>query len=323
MVPDKGKVILGISTLATVVFAVMVFVFVPASFPSKSYAPDVNFRIEKGESLNTIAQSLYSAGLVRSEFLFKVYAIATNQSKNLKAGLYRLSGEMSISDLTRIFSQGLYQSEDIVVTIPEGSNIADIDVIFSVAKLAAAGEFLNGSTIRNEGFLFPDSYRFALGAKKDDIIEKLRENFNRKTKHKYSKYEVIIASILEKEVKTPEDMRVVAGVILRRLSLNRPLEIDATATYGYCFLRFVKGERCDVSKISVIDAIALATPYNTYKIGGLPPEPISNPGLVAMEAAHNPQATDYLYYLSTKDGRTIFSKTAIEHIAARKKYLGF
>lgn len=317
----KSKVILGISTLAVAALVIMAFVFVPASFPGKSYKPDIDFRVEKGESLNAIAQSLYDTDLVRSKFLFKAYTIAANQSKNLKAGLYKLSNEMSISDLTRVLSEGLYQSEDITVTIPEGSNIADIDAIFSAAKLTKVGEFLNGSTIRNEGFLFPDSYRFVLGTKKEDIIEKLRDNFNQKTKHKYSKYEVIIASLLEKEVKTPDDMRLVAGVILKRLSLNRPLEIDATATYGYCFSRFVKGERCDVSKIGVIDAIALATPYNTYKIKGLPPEPISNPGLVALEAAHNPQATDYLYYLSTKDGKTIFSKTAAEHLRTRAKYL--
>lgn len=318
---DKGKVILGVSTLAVAIAVVMAFVFVPASFPGKSYKPDVNFRVEKGESLNAIAQSLYDADLVRSKFLFKAYAIATNQSKNLKAGLYKLSNEMSISDLVRVLSEGLYQSEDIMVTIPEGSNIADIDAIFFAAKLTKAGEFLNSSTVRNEGFLFPDSYRFVLGTKKEDMIEKMRDNFNQKTKHKYSKYEVIIASLLEKEVKTADDMRLVAGIILKRLSLNRPLEIDATATYGYCFLHFVKGERCDVSKISVIDAIALVTPYNTYKIGGLPPAPISNPGLVALDAAHNPPATDYLYYLSAKDGKTIFSKTAAEHLAARKKYL--
>jgi UPF0755 protein len=100
-----------------------------------------------------------------------------------------------------------------------------------------------------------------------------------------------------------------------------PLEIDATVAYGVCYAEFLVGRYCDTSLANIVDNILVDSAYNTYKRRGLPAGPISNPGLRAIKAALNPQPSDYIFYLSAKDGTTIFSRTAAEHEQARRKYL--
>jgi len=120
----------------------------------------------------------------------------------------------------------------------------------------------------------------------------------------------------------------VAGVIRNRLAQKMPLEIDATVSYGACLrdlqVRLVnKYKYCDVSQIGVGAEIRIDSPYNSYKRSGLPPGPIANPGITAIQAVLNPKQSDYFYYLSTRDGsQMIFSKTGAEHVANRRKYLG-
>jgi UPF0755 protein len=255
-------------------------------------------------------------------------------------------------------------SEDITVTVPEGTNLADLGKTLSKSGLPVKTEdFLGPDTLKLEGYLFPDTYRFSksqidkhqapstpegeqapYGAGKSqtntndqtsksetqvrEIIERMRENFETKTAGIFrglsaEKIErtIIIASILEKEVRNQRDMKLVAGIIEKRLSKNIPLEIDATVTYGVCYPKFLAGQYCDVSLANIIDNLKVSTPYNTYMNKGLPAGPISNPGLAAIVAALNPEKSDYLYYLTARDGTTIFSKTAAEHARARAKYI--
>jgi len=118
----------------------------------------------------------------------------------------------------------------------------------------------------------------------------------------------------------------VAGIIRNRLARKMPLQIDATVAYGACLRRFIVGnykKDCDVSQIGVGAEIRIDSGYNSYMRLGLPVGPIANPGITAIQAVLNPQKSDYLYYLSTRDGsQMIFSKTAAEHAANRRKYLG-
>lgn len=203
---------------------------------------------------------------------------------------------------------------DIKVTIPEGTNLADIDRIISFAGVFPQGTLLKPEYLRLEGSLFPDTYRFDRGSSAENIIVRMRKEYQQQDT-------LIIASMLEKEVQTEQDMKIVAGIIGKRLDAGMPLQIDATVAYGVCYKKFIIGQYCDVSQVNLVDNIKRDSAYNTYTRTGLPSAPISNPGLVALRAAQNPQTSEYWYYLTTHDGTTVFSRTLEEHNRARARYL--
>ncbi len=307
---------------------------------------NAEFIIEDGQSLSATARLLAERDLILNRYLFVSYAIFTGNEKQFKAGRYLLPSSVSTYRLVEIFSSGQSEPDDIEATIPEGTNVAGIDRIFTEAGLIKAGDILGynfkrGGALVQEGFLFPDTYRFPFADNLSEsspdrlreIISKMRENFEVKTREFFTGRfageggadrgyrTIIIASMLEKEVKTEEDMRLVAGIIEKRLKLGMPLEIDATVAYGVCYPEFLAGRYCDVSLANIVDNIPVDSGYNTYRRKGLPIGPISNPGLRAIGAALNPKPSDYLFYLSAKDGTTIFSRTGAEHERARQKYL--
>jgi UPF0755 protein len=333
-------------TAAIIVLALLgagaVLVFLPHS-PAGAGGRAAEFVIEQGQSLGATARLLAERDLIFSRYLFVAYAIFSGRERNFKAGKYLIPLPISIGGLVNIFSEGRAEPEDISVVIPEGTNAADIGRILEKAELIRAGDFLKPEVLAKEGYLFPDTYRFTnpkseiLNPKQtlnpklqmaEEIIAKMQKNFEAKTEALFKKLNVqkikeviIIASILEKEVRTERDMKLVAGIIEKRLSKNMPLEIDAAVAYGACYPKFLVGQYCDVSQVNIVESLKIDSPYNTYLRSGLPPAPISNPGLTAIKAALNPEGSEYWYYLSAKDGTTIFSKTAAEHEKARNKYL--
>ena len=292
--------------------------------PEKGLSKEIEFVIEKGDSSAKVARLLAEQDIVRNRFLFIFYVLATGQEKNLQAGRYLLSSSMNIPRIVGMFSGGLAQSDDIVITIPEGFNIFEIDQKLVQSSLTKPGEFFVQAKIQKlEGYLFPDTYRFNKEETVAGIIKKMRANFEEKVKEKPTFQQLIIASLLEKEVRKPEEMTLVSGIIEKRLELGMLLQIDATVTYGVCSDRIEKVYLfCDVTKIGVANFLKEDSPYNTYLRFGLPAGPISNPGLEAIKAALHPEESDYLFYLSARsDGRTIFSRTAAEHERNRVKYL--
>jgi UPF0755 protein len=172
-----------------------------------------------------------------------------------------------------------------------------------------------------EGYIFPDSYKIRKEETIEDIINKTLQNFDKKVtpelrqeieKQNKTIFEIItMASLLEKEVKTLEDKKIVSGILWKRLENNMPLQVDAT-------ISFITGKKD--ANIS-IEETKIDSPYNTYKYKGLPLGPISNPGLESIIAAIYPESSDYWYYLSTPEGETVFSKTLEEHNIAKAKYL--
>ena len=203
---------------------------------------------------------------------------------------------------------------DIKVTIPEGTNLADIEKLIKDAGVSIQDRLLTKENLALEGSLFPDTYRFDKNSAAQDIIVRMRREYP-------DREALIIASLLEKEVQTESDMRVVAGIIKKRLAAGMPLQIDASVAYGACFPRFERGEYCGVSQVNLVDNIKKDSAYNTYTRTGLPVGSITNPGTRALRSAENPAASDYWYYLSKPDGTTIFSKTLEEHNRARARYL--
>jgi len=207
----------------------------------------------------------------------------------------------------------------ITVTIPEGLTVRQIEERLGLQL-----------PVENlEGFLFPDTYYFSFGFSGAEVVKKMKDNFDKKVNQEIREeikrqgktlFEIItMASMIEKEVRTLEDKKLVSGLLWKRLKTNMPLQVDATI--AYILTKEGKGEwtfeemRREIAKARDIDS-----PYNTYKYRGLPVGPISNPGLESILAAVYPEDSEYWYYLSTPEGETIFSKTLDEHNRARAKY---
>ena len=308
-------------------FLVLILLIFPPLEKSATEARE--FVIQKGDGSAKVARFLAEQKLVRSRYLFIAYTLFVGKEKDFKAGRYLISPSMSIPEIVRIFSAGEALPEGELVTIPEGFNAWEIAELLKKKGFNVNTDEL----LENEGHLFPDSYWFKDDEIGGEVIKKMKENFEKKTENlklkiEYLKFReaVIVASMLEKEVRKAEDMALVAGIIYKRLELGMPLQIDATVAYGSCLNIWTSQVQifwtCDVAQVNLVENIKIDSPYNTYTRKELPAGPISNPGLKAINAALNPQASDYLYYLSARDdGRTIFSKTPAEHAANRKRYL--
>lgn len=215
-------------------------------------------------------------------------------------------------------------SGDVSVTIPEGMTAIEIDQVLAEGGVTAPGA-VRAIAERDslEGYLFPDTYRFRPGSDPEAVVRRLRETFDQKAgpvlagNPAKAQETVVIASLLEKEVPDPVDRRIVAGIIEKRREAGMPLQLDATV----CYLKELASSTQHCYPITAVD-LTYASPYNTYLYRGLPPGPIGNPGVGALTAALDPQASPYWFYLSDPaTSRTIFSRTNEEHEAAKDRYL--
>lgn len=324
----KKKLLLALLSLS-LFFYLIFFVFPIAGSKNST---NIRIEIKSGQSFSDIADSLEKNHIIFSKYLIFVYAFLFEDFNSVRAGDYEFRSRMSISKLYDILSSS--GAGDSKIVIPEGSNINDIDKILSQAGLIKSGDFLTSDIIRLEGFLFPDTYYIPKGWTATDIAVLLVQNFYLKyldievTRDElFSKVfanplyfakndindQVIVASMLEKEVKTTEDMMIVSGIINNRLRLSMPLQIDATTAYGECYKSFVVGKNCEVSDVEISRHTKDTNAYNTYSIKSLPVSPISNPGTDSLNAAKNPRETQFLFYLTDKYGKVYYAKTFDEH----------
>ena len=259
--------------------------YLPKDLPSM--AEDKVFLVKKGESFFEIAENLEKANLIKNKFIFDFYIILKRKEKKLQAGEYYLNSSMSIVEISQKIVSG-----DILrmtITIPEGFTLEQIE---ERVNLKLPGENL-------EGFLFPDTYQFPFNVSGEEVVQKMRDNFETKLtidlRKEIEKQEktileiVTMASLIEKEVKTLEDKKLVSGVLWKRLGVEMPLQVDVEMW--------------------------------TYQNIGLPLKPICNPGMESILAAIYPEESLYWYYLSSREGETIFSKTFQEHVLAKRQYL--
>ncbi len=305
--------------------------------------------IPKGTSVDVIATALTERHIISSRILFKGLAFISGAAAKLQAGEYVVPKQSSILDVLRMLRTGKSSTQEKSLTIPEGWTIRDIAAygekhgVPAVDVYAFAGKppskthrakpaatfwarefgFLTEKPADAplEGFLFPDTYRVYNDATAEDVIRIMLKNFGNKYTSQLQDavrnaghpfYDILtVASIVEAEVPHPDDRPIVAGIIWKRLRMGVALQVDATLNYSI-----------DGSKPSLTaDDVKINSPYNTYKYRGLPPTPINNPGIEALQAAIHPKESPYLYWLSTKDGTTIFSKTLDEHNTAKARYL--
>jgi UPF0755 protein len=301
-----------------------------ADRPAKTTDAEKLFTVAPGQGLGKTAHALREEGLVSDALRFTILARLNKQDKRIKAGEYIFSSAMTPNEILGQMVEGrvhLYR-----VTIPEGFNLVQIAATVAAAGFSTEADFLKtardpktaealniqGKTV--EGYLFPDTYYFPRGLDSATIIATMVRQFEaafrpewreRARELELSVHEVVtLASIIEKETGNPEERALIASVFHNRLKKGMRLETDPTVIYG------IPDFDGNIKRLH----LETYTPYNTYKIKGLPPGPIASPGALAMEAALYPAQSDYLFFVSKKDGTHHFSKTNSEHNAAVKKY---
>lgn len=316
------------------------------------YLPHTNYRgtktveIASGTGSRKIGEFLKQEGVIRSKWALVLYASLRGEASLLKPGVYTFD-EMPISSIARVLVKG--NANEITITVPEGWSVRDIAEYLHNQRISTKEEFTRavgdtaGETfikqfnflqdkpkdIGLEGYLFPDTYRVFQDKPIEDMLVKMLENFDKKLstefrseirQQKKTIFEIVtMASLIEREVISDEDRALVSGILWKRLGAGIPLQVDATVLYARA--QSAKREAQNNNNQITREDKKNDSPYNTYFYRGLPKGPIANPGLSALRAALYPKTSPYLYYLSTPDGKTIFSRTLEEHNEARAKYL--
>jgi len=279
------------------------------------------FSINKGEGVRQVANNLKTQGFIRDSIVFFLMVRQLGLDGKIQAGEFRISSSMNAEQIANTLQTA---TNDLRVTIPEGKRAEEIADILST-EFPNFDNSWRSQLVAKEGYLFPDTYSFPKDATIDTIISTMTNNYKTKyeslqggrKKDLTEKEIVTIASLVEREARHDEDRPLVASVILNRYAVGMKLDIDATIQYALGYDTVSK--RWWKENLS-LDDLALNSPYNTYKVSGLPPTPISNPGLKALEAVVNPATTDYIFYISDKNGVNHYATTNDEQEANKKKY---
>jgi UPF0755 protein len=328
--------------LGTIFIAYLVWYQNALSYRSRNSSNEV-FSISAGTSTATILDNLKEKNLIHSTLAVKIYLL---RHKNLKiqAGEYEFAPNTATRQLITNLATGKSLSNEVSVLFREGITSKEMQAELTKNRYLIDNSFLKliQTPVKNlpdnfkeisflkdipsnydlEGYLFPDTYRLYKDFSAEDLVYKMLSNFDSKinadvrtaiAKSGHSLSEIItMASLLEKEVRTEKDMKIVSGIFWDRIEVGQALQSCASLAY-------ILG--VNKAQYSYEDT-QIDSPYNTYQNPGLPPGPISNPGLRAIQAALNPTKTDYNYFLSRPDtGETVFSATLDQHNEAKAKYL--
>jgi UPF0755 protein len=291
-------------------------------------APVRRVTIPQGSSFAAAADSLESAGVVRSPRLFRLYASITGRDRDIKAGTYLLEPGLSWNELIQALSAGRGIEQNI--TVPEGLALraivpllarsigAPVESLWVAARDTATRRRLTVPTPDLEGYLFPDTYRFMYGTSAREAVREMVRRFEaiweptwdaRLAELGMSRHAVMtLASIVEKEARLAEERPVISAVYHNRLRQGMPLQADPTVQYAI-------GEHR--TRVLYRD-LKIDSPYNTYRNRGLPPGPIASPGRASIEAALFPANVPYRYFVAHPDGHHEFRVTFEEHTAARR-----
>lgn len=288
------------------------------------------FTVRPGETAAQVASALAARHLVRSALYVRLFSGLIGASSRLKAGTYLLSGQLSTQSILALIVSGQVASRRLVV--PEGFTVRQIAARLGQLGIVSATSFMAvaradhnpylpaGAAVLDpaEGYLFPSTYQVPYGLSARGVLDILVSTFDRKFSlalRQEAKAEglnvnqvVTLASMVQQEAFLAKDVPLVAAVFLNRLKAHMPLGSDATISYALG----VPGNQLTAADL------ASQSPYNTLHTQGLPPGPISNPGLLAILAVLHPAHVSYLYFFSLPNGQEIFSNTYAEQQAARK-----
>ena len=305
--------------------------------PNPEQRPDILLTIPPQATAGEVGDILERHQLVRSGPAFKWWARWKGKDGDLRAGEYRLSRELSAPQVLQELLSG--QMELQKLTIPEGFTTSQVADLLEEKGIVSRRVFYQALVYndfdyyflenipkddrRMEGYLFPDTYQFVRGVGEAALIEMMLDRFTKEIEglsfpvvvegQEMNLHQVVtLASMIEREALFDSDMGLISGVIYNRMNIGMPLQIDATVQYAL-------GE---FKPRLLYRDLEVDSPYNTYKIPGLPPGPISMPGSKSLQAALNPITADgYYYYLARPDGHHVFSKTLEEHNIYKARYI--
>lgn len=279
------------------------------------------FVIQKGEAVREIGNNLKEQGFIRDPVVFFLYLKFIKSDKAIQAGDYRLAPSQSLGSIIETLQHGTL---DRWITIKEGVRAEEIAMLLSDTGFVKYEDTWKQELKKEEGYLFPDTYLIPKDADIEQIISIIKNNFDSKivsaglaTREDIADI-LILASLIEREAATDEEKPTISGALKNRLDSGIALQVDATVQYakGYSLSKKIWW-----APITSQDYKSVVSPYNTYLNPGLPPAPISNPGIVSIKAAANPSNTPYYYYLHDSKGKIHFAKTMDEHNRNIQKYL--
>ncbi|ABK60700.1 MULTISPECIES: endolytic transglycosylase MltG [Clostridium] len=323
-------------TVALIILCILIFIgfktFKNIKYPFVSTTDKISVVVAKGDSLSNVINKLHKEGYIKRPDVIKLYINIRRIDTTIKQGKYNINTNISIDRFIKILNQG-FDDEIVKVTIPEGYNIEDIGKLLEDKGIIKKEQFIkscknyklpqyvkqNKNTKYSlEGYLFPDTYRLKKGVSGNEIIKDMLEQFKlviddiEKKNNKINNLHEILtkASIIEKEARSEEDRFKISSVIDNRIQKQMKLQVDATVLYSL-------GEH---KKRLYYKDLNINSPYNTYKVKGLPPGPICNPGKLSIIAALKPQKTDYLYYVLENNKGHYFTKDYKDFLMAKERY---
>ena len=308
--------------------------------------------IEEGATGTDVAAQMARAGLIRNPELFRILLAYYEIDRDIKAGTYQIPANAELWDILQQLREG-QREEVITVTVPEGwraEQIADLLEEMGIAPReefltlvlgdpkGLAPEVLETSVTTLEGFLFPDTYHVPQDYGAEAFVTLMLQTFKERFLERYQAANlsdsalpegprvtsldqvVIVASLVEREAQVPEERSAIAGVFLRRYALEMPLAADPTIQYALVEPgSAVPADEYWKLELELTD-LKLESPFNTYRAAGLPPTPICNPGLAALDATLNPQEGRALFFVAKEDGSHAFANTFDEHLANIARY---
>jgi UPF0755 protein len=290
--------------------------------------PEVVFTIKPGENFSKINGRLNNNNLISNPKVFHRYCQFKGYLTSFRTGSFKIPTGVNMLEIINILlnDPGITVS----ITIPEGKNIFEIGKLLDAGNVTPYNEFikwaknpqfmkeLNIPADRVEGYLYPNTYKFSPKSSAKHVIRAMVKEFRKvyrdlaKFPTSLSEFEVVtLASIVEKETGAAHERPAIAGVFHNRLKKRMRLQSDPTTIYG--IYETYKG---NLKKRHLREK----TPYNTYRVNGLPKGPISNPGKESLKAVLKPSSHNNLYFVSKNDGTHIFSKTYRDHRNAVKKW---
>ena len=271
-------------------------------------------------TISQTANLLAEKHIIRSAFIYKIYALIFDSQSGVKQGDYLFSSPQSVLKVAYRTTHGIQEIPIIKVTVLAGSTVNDIAGSlfkemnqFNVAKFLALAK-------AHEGYLYPDTYQFFSNVHADEVVKTMMDNFTKKItpfigqikSFSSSTDDVIkMASIIEKEANNSVDRRIIAGILWKRIKVKMALSVDPPFAY------FLGKSSAELT----LKDLATDSPYNLYKHLGLPPTPIDSPDIQTIEDTINPTVTPYYYYLSGKDGKMHYASTLEGHLMNKAKYL--